>query len=311
MVYHVEKIIRGKKYHYLIKNIRIDGKWKKFSFYIGKGEFSKTQIETLKKDYSKIIEKKVNRYLRSVDPLFTLLTEKQIKELENIRSIYVKTLRKIPAAAKRKYYEWFLSTFTYDTNAIEGSTLTLRETSMILFDKITPPGKTLREIYEVENHKKAFDYILNYKGDINKKFVCLIHRLLTHNILGKYSGVFRKVKVFIPGAEIIPPKPESVENEFKQLMDWYNKNKKKYHPIVVSSYIHTAFEGIHPFIDFNGRVGRLLLNFILLKNRFPAIDIKNKEKARYYDALQRALKGNLKPFVNFVIKYIKETKLIS
>ncbi|MCS4541990.1 MAG: Fic family protein [Euryarchaeota archaeon] len=311
MVYHVEKIIRGKKYHYLIKNIRIDGKWKKFSFYIGKGEFSKAQIETLKKDYSKIIEKKVNRYLRSVDPLFTLLTEKQIKELENIRSIYVKTLRKIPAAAKRKYYEWFLSTFTYDTNAIEGSTLTLRETSMILFDKITPPGKTLREIYEVENHKKAFDYILNYKGNINKKFVCLIHKLLTHNILGKDSGVFRKVKVFIPGAEVIPPKPENVENEFKQLMDWYNKNKKKYHPIVVSSYIHTAFEGIHPFIDFNGRVGRLLLNFILLKNRFPAIDIKNKEKARYYDALQRALKGNLKPFVNLVIKYIKETKLIS
>ena len=105
----------------------------------------------------------------------------------------------------------------------------------------------------------------------------------------------------------IPPKPELIPLEFSKLMKWYNKNKKRYNTVVVASYFHTAFEGIHPFVDFNGRTGRLLLNFILLKNRFPAIDIRNRNRIEYHKAIKYAIKeSNLKPFVNLVIEYIKE-----
>lgn len=308
MVYHIEKTIKNKKYHYLVKNVRINNKWKKFTVYIGKGRLSKNDIKKLKLKYSKVLEKKVENYVRLIDPLYSLLSEKEVEKLEDIKKKYMKIHREMPAEAKKKYYEWFLTKFTYNTSAIEGSTVTLRETSMILFDRITPPGKTLREIREIENHKRAFDFILNYKGDVNKNFVCRIHKILTTDILPEEnSGVFRKARVFIRGVEdFIPPKPEQVEAEFKKLMNWYNKNKKKYHPVVLASYMHAAFEGIHPFTDFNGRTGRLLLNFILLKNGFPGIDIKNKDRMKYYKALQNVQKGDLKPFVNLVVRYLKE-----
>jgi len=309
MSYHREKIIRDKKYHYLEKNVRINGKWKKFSIYIGKGELLKKQIQFLKKKYSKILDEKTSIYLKSIDPLLSLLSDKQIKELEEIKNKYNKEYRKLPPEGKKRYYEWFVTQFTYNTSAIEGSTVTLRETGMILFDKITPPGKTLDEVREIENHKKAFDFILSHKGDITKNFVLKIHKILTANILSKEtSGKFRKVQVYIRGVEIIPPKPQEVGKEFKKLMNWYKTRKKKYHPVVLASYFHSAFEGVHPFVDFNGRTGRLLLNFILMKNRFPAVDIKNKDRMKYYDALQKAQKGNLEPFVNLIVKYIKEIK---
>ncbi len=89
-------------------------------------------------------------------------------------------------------------------------------------------------------------------------------------------------------------------------MNWYKRNKKKYHPVILASYFHATFESIHPFTDFNGRTGRLLLNFILLKNGFPAIDMKNKDKLKYYEALYKAQKGNLKLLVSLVMKYLKE-----
>jgi len=307
MVYHMEKTIKGRKYHYLVKNVRINNKWKKFTVYIGKGNLSKSTIKRLKTKYSKILEEKVNSYLKSVDPLLSLLSEKEIEELESIKKMYKRTYKKMPVEVKNKFYEWFLTKFTYNTSAIEGSTITLRETSMILFDKITPPGKTLREIKEVENHKKAFDFILGYKGDITEGFVCKVHKILTTDILPKEScGKFRKVQVFIRGVDFKPPKPEFVKEEFKKLIKWYKKNKKRYHPVIVASYFHVAFECVHPFVDFNGRVGRLLLNFILIKNGFPAIDVKNKERMKYYEALQKGQKGNLKPFVSLIVKYLKE-----
>jgi len=310
MVYHVEKTIRGKKYHYLIKNVRINDKWKKFTVYIGKGELSKNDIKKLKTKHSKTLEKKVENYLKSIDPLLGLLSEKEMKELEKIKQKYKKNYRILPKEVRKKHYEDFLVRFTYDTNAIEGSTVTLSETKLILLDRITPPNRTLREVREVENHKKAFDFVFEYKGDVNKRFVLKIHGILTDGILPKdSSGKFRKVQVVITGVEKLPPKPGFVDKEFKQLLKWYNKYKKNYHPVVLASYFHAAFEGIHPFIDFNGRTGRLLLNFILMKYGYPIVDIKHKDRLKYYEALRRAQESNLKSFVNLVVKYLKEELL--
>ncbi len=291
------------KYYYLCKSLRINGKYKKIRVYLGKN-FSKKKLKDEINKKGKIIEEKIN-LLKKQDPLFNLLNEKEIKEIEKIKKRFGKFLRN--GVALKKFLEWFEVSFTYNTTAIEGSTLSLEEVSLILTDKLSPEGKSLKEIKEIENHKKAFEYILSYNGDINKKVICKLHRILTKDILPeKYSGKFRDVQVFIRGVEVIPPKPKDIENEFRELMKWYRKNKLKYNPIVVGAYFHAAFESIHPFIDFNGRVGRLILNFFLFKNKLPMINIKNEEKLKYYKALKEANKENLRYLVKLIIDKLKE-----
>lgn len=294
---------RNKKYFYLTKNLRLGkDKWKKIRLYLGSKKPSAREI----KKASKKLEEEIKDYLHLIDPLYDLLSPNQIKELAVIKKAYNQWISKTSVLEKENYDEWFLTEFTYNSNAIEGSTLTLRETALVLFEKIAPAGRTFREIREADNHKAAFDYLFKYKGDIDKEFVCKLHHLLFHNTLSENAGVFRKVQVWIRGAPIIPPKPKEVEKEFKKLLRWYKKNKAKYHPVAIASYMHTSFESVHPFIDGNGRVGRLLLNFILLKNKFPMVNIKNKERFRYYEAIRKAQEGNLKPFADIVIKGIKE-----
>ena len=310
MPYVLEKTIGRKKYFYLVKTVRAGGAWKKFTVYMGKGDLGKRQLDDLKRKYSKILDRKVDVYLKSVDPLLGLLTPKQVTELEKLRAVHKKYRGKASEAVKERWYEWFLATFTYNTNAIEGSTVNLQETSMILFEGLTPPDKTMREVREVENHRRAFDYMTAYRGDVGRTFVCGLHRLMSAEVLrSEESGAFRKVQVFIRGADHVPPRPEDVEGRFKELMLWYRGNKKRYHPVVVAAYVHTAFEGIHPFVDYNGRTGRLLLNFILMKHGYPPIAIAYRRRAEYYEAIRAAIKGNLKPFMGLIYRYLRETKV--
>lgn len=310
-MHHEIQIKNKAKYHYLSENIRITGnKWKKLRVYIGKGDLSKRELNRLISKNKKILIAKVNDAKKLYDPLFSILTEEQIIKLEKVRREYHKSKQKIPESVWQNYYESFITQFTYDTNAIEGSSVTLQETGLILFDKIVPEGKTITEIREVENHKEAFDFMLNYNGDITKRFVLQLHKNLMHNILWKYAGKFRDVQVAIRGVDFLPPPPEKVEGEFKTLMKWYGANKSKYHPVVVAAYFHAAFESIHPFRDGNGRTGRLLLNFILRKKGFPMIDIKNKDKIKYYNSLEEAQKHeNIKSLADLIVKYITESEI--
>lgn len=310
-MHHEIQVKNKQKYHYLSENIRIGkNKWKKIRVYIGKGELSKKEVNELISKNKEKLETKVNQIKRKHDPLLSLLNEKEMNELGKLRNSYQKSMKKIDKMVWQNYYEAFVTEFTYDTNAIEGSSVTLQETALILFDGIVPEGKTIKEIREVENHKQAFDFMLNHKGDLTKRFVLKLHKKLMHNILWKHAGKFRDVQVLIRGANFVPPPPKKVENEFKNLMRWYGSNKKKYNPVVVAAYFHFVFESIHPFRDGNGRAGRLLMNFILNKNGFPMIDIKNTNRMEYYKSLQEAQENtNLKPLVDLIVNYLKESKI--
>ena len=304
---HIEKQKKTSGlYFYLAENIRKGKSWERVRVYLGKG-LSKRELKHLMKSKKPDLIKKADEARRLSDPLFGLLSEEQKEKLENIRDSYLKNKQKVTGSVYKNYYEHFVTEFTYDTNAIEGSTVTLQETALILFDKIVPEGKSLREINEVQNHKDSFDYMLGYKGDINRAFVLKLHKLLTHNILWKYSGRFRDVQVYVRGASFTPPPHGDVEKQFKYLMLWYRSNKKKYHPVIVAAYFHHVFESIHPFRDGNGRVGRLLLNFILRKNKLPMVNIKYKERNKYYSALEAGNKGNIKPMTDLIVKYLEET----
>jgi Fic family protein len=307
MAYHEQKKIGKNKFHYVVKAVRIGNRIKKLRIYAGKGEKSKKEIEALLRKYSPQLEKRSKELLSSLDPLLGLVTESEEETLRRIRGNNREKLGKMDKLAWKNYYEWFLAQFTYNTNAIEGSTLTLEDTSLILFENVVPRGKSPREINEVQNHKEAFDFTLSYKENLTRKFVLEVHKRLMHNILWKAAGRFRDVNVYIRGVDMLPPPHSRVEEEFKKLVLWHAKSRKKYNPVVATAYFHCVFESIHPFRDGNGRTGRLILNFMLRKEGFPMIDIKNREKQRYYSAIYEFQKNrNLRPFVEMVIDYLKD-----
>lgn len=310
MAYHEAKKIGKNTFHYIVKTLRLDGKIKKIRIYAGKGDKTQKEINELIVKFTPKLEKKVKDLLSLKDPLFALLTSKEENLLEEIRTRNEKKLEKMDQLAWKNYYEWFLAQFTYDTNAIEGSTLSLQDTSLILFENIVPKGKSPIEINEVQNHKQAFDYILEYKGDLTEKFILEMHRQLMHNILWKAAGKFRDVDVYIRGVDILPPPYFKVESEFRKLMKWYTKNKNRYHPVILAVYFHSVFESIHPFRDGNGRTGRLIINFMLRKYGFPMIDIKNKDKERYYKSLYESQKNHdPRLLVKMTIDYLKEADI--
>ena len=157
-------------YSYLVENIRKNGGWEKIRLYLGKN-LDGAALKRLVGRRGRELAKKTDAARKSFDPLFSLVTPEQQAKLEKIKKSYLLGIARLSDALYENYYENFVTKFTYDTNAIEGSTVSLRETALILFDKVVPEGKSLREINEVQNHKDAFDYMLQYKGDISKMFV--------------------------------------------------------------------------------------------------------------------------------------------
>jgi len=296
MPYTEIKEKNGKKYYYRVKSIRKGKKVNKERVYLG--------VDLNKKE----ILKKGKNADKTLLYLNNLLTEQEIKELENIKEKY----KKQPKESFENRYEVFTSDFTYNSTAIEGNTLTLQETAQLLFEGITP-RKSMREINEVLNHKKAFDFILNYNGDVTKEFICDLHKIVVKDTLKEelktQIGCFRNLQVYIRGTDWLPPKPEDVPKEIKSLLFWYSKNKEKLHPLIVSAYFHAGFETVHPFVDGNGRTGRLLMNFILHKNNFPMINIPNSIKHKYYEALESAqIRGNLKLLVKLLFEILRSSK---
>lgn len=292
----------GKTYLYLVRSLRLNGKSRKVKLYLGLTTPSPKEL----KQKEALLDVKIEELKASQDSLLRLLTPEQLKRLKSIKSSNkaVEDLKQL--RDKSSFYEWFVTKFTYDTNAIEGGTLTEKEVSTILFEEVISKESNLRDVSEARNHKKAFDYMLSEleKGrELDLKLSLKLHEILMKDTLPS-AGRIRDVQVYIRGVELVPPKPSDVLPQLKQLFKWYSKNRKKYHPVILAGYFHCAFEAIHPFRDGNGRTGRLLLNFTLLKNSFPPVDIRNKKKIEYYLALQEAEKGNLKTFVDLLYDYL-------
>jgi len=186
--------------------------------------------------------------------------------------------------------EKLLLEWTYHSNAIEGNTLTINETKVVL-EGITVGGKTIREHLEVINHRDAITYveeIVQKKETLSEWQIKNSHRLVLKGIDDEYAGVYRDRQVFISGAKHTPPAPFLIKEEMEKLLNWYNEEAKTMHPITRGALLHVFFVGIHPFIDGNGRISRLLLNLELMKEDFPPIVIKVSNRLDYYEALDKA-----------------------
>jgi len=205
--------------------------------------------------------------------------------------------------------------YTYESNKIEGNTLTLQETALVIEKGLTVGGKTLNEHLEAVNHTYAIEYIKELSRDnqsISERDLLQIHSLILKGIDNINAGQYRKVQVLISGAKYVPPQPYLVAKEMEELFIWYNENKNKLHPVILSAEMHERLVAIHPFIDGNGRAARLLMNLILLQNGFPIAILKGDSESRlkYYNVLEIAqTESNKQPFIDFITENVKETML--
>ncbi len=201
----------------------------------------------------------------------------------------------------------FMVDFTYNSNAIEGNTLTLKETAMVL-EGMTIDRKLLKDHLEAVGHRDAFLYIEDIAKDtkISETVIKNIHSLVLMN-RPEDKGVFRKIPVTIMGSYTEPVQPYMIEPKMTELLAENEKRKKKMHPIERIARFHLEFEGIHPFIDGNGRTGRLLLNLDLIQNGYPAINVKFTDRKNYYAAFDNFYKNNnAEPMTELVAKYVTE-----
>jgi Fic family protein len=207
---------------------------------------------------------------------------------------------------EKLYVEW-----TYHSNALEGNTLTLSETKVVL-EGITIGGKSLVEHLEAINHREAIFFVeglITNKEPLSEWNIKNIHALILKEIDKTNAGKYRNENVVISGAKHIPPKHYEIGDLMQKLIVEYQNEWKAYHPVIRATLIHGEFVKIHPFIDGNGRTSRLLLNFELMKNGYPPIIIKKEERARYYDVLDLAhTTMNYAPFIELVSKFVIESE---
>ena len=219
-------------------------------------------------------------------------------------------LRPLPKAALEKLRERFELEWTYNSNAIEGNTLTLRETMLVLKEGVTIGGKSVREHLEVTNHKAAIDFVygLLSKKQISENDVLGIHVLILDKIDPHNAGFYRKERVLISGSPYLPPTPKDVPRLMSEFAASFKREPAGgLDSVEFAAAAHFGLVHIHPFIDGNGRLARLLMNLFLMRRGFPPAVILKADRPRYYSALDAAHRGNLAPFVELVARSVERS----
>jgi len=200
--------------------------------------------------------------------------------------------------------ENFMINFTYNSNAIEGNSLTLRETALVVLEDLTISKKPLKDHFEAIGHQQAFDYIVDLSKsneDLSERVIKEIHALVLMNV-PEHKGKYRESSVIILGADDIPPHPSVVPSEMERLLNEYKSDTR--HPVVKIADFHINFERIHPFADGNGRTGSLFLNLDLIKAGYAPINVKFTDRDLYIDCFTDYNKvGNSSKFIEMVAKY--------
>lgn len=217
--------------------------------------------------------------------------------------------RPLPKTMVKNLHEDLVLRWTYHSNAIEGNTLTLLETKVIL-EGVTVGGKLLREHFEAINHRDAIFYIedIVQKREVFSEWqIRNIHSLVLKNIDDEHAGSYRPHNVMIAGALHSPPKHFDVPQLMTDFMHWYHHEAQDLHPVERAARIHADFVGIHPFVDGNGRTSRLLTNLELMKSGFPPIVIQVEQRLAYYQALDKAhTQGDYEDFMSLIVDCVKK-----
>lgn len=224
-----------------------------------------------------------------------------LEKIDLLKQKY-QALRPLDGTRLRKMQEYFNINYTFESNKIEGNTLTLQETHLVINEGLTINGKTMHEHLEAINHYDAIDFIADLvkkKEPLTERILKEIHYLILKGIDRKNAGVYRNVQVMIGGSTHKPPEHFLVAKKMEEIFEFYEKNKDKIHPVVLAAEMHEKIVTVHPFVDGNGRTCRLIMNLILLMNGYTTANIKGDNTSRklYYNALDSArTNGSLTAF---------------
>lgn len=233
--------------------------------------------------------------------------EKQLERIhEKKRELDKK--RPIPSYVLKSIKDSLSIEWTYNSNSIEGNTLTLQETKMVIEDGFTIKGKSLREHFEVVNHQEAIEFVESLASNeyvLNKLDILSIHHLVLQKIEKDFAGKYRTSGVRISGANFVPPNALKVDEFVSELIDFANDSEVDI--LIRSAIFHHRFVWIHPFFDGNGRTARLLLNLILMKSGFPPAIILKNDRKKYYDALNQANNQDYSKLVLLILQAVERT----
>jgi len=284
-----KKVVDGREYFYLQHTVRTPAGVQAREKYLGAKLPS--CVETAKRDF-----------------LTEIYRERWYPLLDQVRSNYQKENRTLPPSALQKRDRQFSVKFTYDTNRIEGSTLTYRETADLLEKGLSPSRKPVVDIKEAEAHDRVFQEALRYEKDLSMRAILMWHKNLFEVTKPDIAGRVRTHQVAISGSRFMPPSPLEVPPLLREFFRWYDRSKPSMHPVELAAGVHLRFVSIHPFADGNGRMSRLLMNFVLHRHGFPPLNIPYEGRRGYYNALERSqVKENDSTFIQwFFRKYLKE-----
>ena len=289
-----EKKTGEQTYYYLEHSLREGSKIVKKEKYLGK-EIPK-DIEKIKRAF--IIE---------------LYKEKWFNDFEKIKSNYSKEQKIMSPSSRAKQKQTFSVKFTYSTQKIEGSSLSLKDTSNLIERGITPSEKPINDVVEAEEHNKVFYEMLSHQKGLSLQVVLYWHKRLFGKTKPDVAGMIRNHQVGISLSKYTSPMPSELDFLIKEFFDWYNKSKSKLNSVELAALVHLKWVTIHPFSDGNGRISRLMMNFVLHKHRYPMLDIPYTKRNSYYTALERSqIKKDDSPFLNWFFKrYIKDCESYS
>lgn len=233
-------------------------------------------------------------------------------DFENLDKLRQKldSFRPLPVEVVKNLHDDLVLRWTYNSNAIEGNTLTLKETRVVL-EGITIGGKTLREHLEAINHREAILYVeelVRQNEALSERQIKALHQLILRKIDDANAGRYRTVNVTISGARHRPPNHFRLAEEMAGFIGWYNSEGRNLHPVERAARVHADFVNIHPFVDGNGRTSRLLMNLELMKSGFPPAVLSVEKRLVYYEALDTAhTQGNYEPFLALIFEVVEQS----
>ncbi len=305
-MYIKEKIIKKKKYYYLAESFRLpDGRVKSIEKIIEK----RAPLKELKGKYSDFF---VNRkkeifseFALGKYKTASIFNKLEFKKIEDIKIDYQRTIKSFSKSQLKDVLDRFIANFTYESNAIEGNSLTLKDVAIVMFEKRAIEGKDLREIYETRNSRPLMDLLVKKKFDVSEKDIIKMHKMLM-NDMDERTG-YKQIPNYITGSSVKLTPPEKVKEEMGALIDWYEKAIERMHPIQASALFHGKFIKIHPFEDGNGRVGRFVSNAILINNDYPPFIIRKSQRDAYIKCMQDFFNGYTENLERLFLRKYKDT----
>ena len=220
--------------------------------------------------------------------------------------------RPLPPGVVKKLNEQFALEMTYNSNAIEGNSLTLKETAWVIQDGLTIRGKPMKDHLEAIDHFAALSYLYdlvehNPHQAISEVLIRTIHQLMVRETEQQTAGMYRTGNVMITGSNHTPPDVSSLPSDMQDLIDWIRSNQKKLHPVELAAMVHHKLVSIHPFFDGNGRTGRVVMNLLLLQQGYPLVIVLKNDRKKYYEALSKADTGEYRSIVRFTAQAVERS----